>query len=281
MGALRKLWALLGSEPGLAWSTCTARLRRTIAPPTGTVERAVWGGVRFRFPCDLDPHVQLMVHGGYEAFTVRALRRCLQAGDTFVDVGANIGYLSAVAAGIVGPGGVVHAFEPVPQYHANVQWLAAHNPGHTIHAINTAAGAEPGTASIDISDDNLGWNTMVGGLMGEGEKGETIDVEVIRLSDYLGEVLGPGSRVALIKIDVEGFEWPAMQGLAAWLRTQSPKPPLLLEVAPAAYPSVGTTLAEFAEFVTDLGYAAEDLITGRPVAIAELTVTDTLLLRAR
>ena len=69
--------------------------------------------------------------------------------------------------------------------------------------------------------------------------------------------------------------------MAPWLRAQSPKPPLLLEVAPAAYPSVGTTLAEFAAFLEQLGYAAEDLIFGKPVSIAGLTVTDTLLLRAR
>ncbi len=280
-GALGKLVALLGTEPGLAWSTSVARLRRKIAPPTGTQERAMWGGVQFRFPCDLDPHVQLMVHGGYEAFTVRALRRCLKPGDTFIDVGANIGYLSGVAAGLVGTTGAVHAFEPVPQYYANVVWMAEHNPGHTIHVLNQAAGAEPGTASIDVSDDNLGWNTMVDGLMDEGEKGETIDVEVVRLADYLGGALAPDQRVALIKIDVEGFEWPTLQGLAPWLREQSPKPPLLLEVAPSAYPSVGTTLAEFATFLEQLGYAAEDLITGKPVSIAGLTVTDTLLLRAR
>jgi FkbM family methyltransferase len=280
-GALGKLVALLGSEPGLAWSTCTARLRRTLAPPTGMIEGTVWGGVRFRFPCDWDPHVQLMVHGGYEAFTVRALRRCLRPGDTFIDVGANIGYLSAVAAGIVGPSGAVHAFEPVPQYFANVQWLAEHNPNHTIHAVNQAAGAEAGTASIDVSTDNLGWNTMVGGLMAEGEKGEPVDVAVVRLTDYLAEALAPGRAVQLIKIDVEGFEWPALVGLAPWLRAQSPRPPLLLEVAPSAYPAVGTTLAEFAALLADLGYAAEDLIAGRPVDVAALTVTDTLLLRPR
>ena len=48
-----------------------------------------------------------------------------------------------------------------------------------------------------------------------------------------------------------------------------------------AYPAVGTTLTDFATFLEGLGYAAEDLVDGRPINIAALSSTDTLLLKQR
>ena len=114
-GPFRKAMALLGSHPGLLWGSIKGRVAARAPWRHGLTEGRVRGGIRFEFPLDADPDIRLMLHGGYEAFTMRALRRCLAPGDTFVDVGANIGYLSAVAAGIVGPTGAVHSFEPVPR----------------------------------------------------------------------------------------------------------------------------------------------------------------------
>src|SRR5262245_62804722 len=52
--------------------------------------------------------------GAYERNEVDFLQRWLRCGDVVIDVGANVGYLSAVMAGIVEPEGKVYAFEPNP-----------------------------------------------------------------------------------------------------------------------------------------------------------------------
>jgi len=69
-------------------------------------------GVWFRFDFDLDPRIKKMYLGEYETETVETMKKLLRQGDVFIDVGANIGFLSAVAAGLVG--GQIHSFEPVP-----------------------------------------------------------------------------------------------------------------------------------------------------------------------
>ncbi len=48
--------------------------------------------------------------GAYERELVHLMKRTLKSGMTVIDVGANIGYLSALAAGLVGNTGQVHAF---------------------------------------------------------------------------------------------------------------------------------------------------------------------------
>lgn len=58
---------------------------------------------------------RLYFHGEvYEPATVRCLVERLGPGKTFVDVGANHGYFTVLAARLVGPAGRVFAFEPNP-----------------------------------------------------------------------------------------------------------------------------------------------------------------------
>ena len=59
--------------------------------------------------------LNLKVDGLYERFETDFVRRTLKPGQTFVDVGAHIGYYAALAAELVGPAGAVHAFEPCPE----------------------------------------------------------------------------------------------------------------------------------------------------------------------
>ena len=84
----------------------------------------------------LQHSLQLYVHGEQDQFVSRRIRehgvwepyetslvlRLLQPGDVFVDVGANIGYFSVLAASLVGDAGKVFAFEPDPD---NFQLLCA------------------------------------------------------------------------------------------------------------------------------------------------------------
>ena len=60
------------------------------------------------------------------------MEKYLSYGDTFIDIGANIGYLSMIGANIVGKDGAVHAFEPVPHYFKILEKLAKMNSGYKI-----------------------------------------------------------------------------------------------------------------------------------------------------
>jgi FkbM family methyltransferase len=127
-----------------------------------------------------------MYRGDYEPASVRLLRRFLHAGDTFVDVGANMGYLAAVGLDCVGPSGSVHAFEPVPELYDRLTRLGTLNPGYRLLAHPCALSDAEGQAGIHVNrSGNIGWNTMVPGFMKPTEVARVADVSTRRLDQYL------------------------------------------------------------------------------------------------
>lgn len=61
---------------------------------------------------DLRDRVQRLMWGGaYEPHVRKCLKTILRPGDTFVDVGAHIGFFSMIASSLVGEKGNVYAFE--------------------------------------------------------------------------------------------------------------------------------------------------------------------------
>ena len=238
------------------------------------------GGVTFTFDFTLPHHIDLMYLGLYESELIEVLRRHLAPGGVYVDVGASIGYVAAVAADLVGPAGQVHAFEPVPQYFANLARLRDDNPAYAIVANCCAVGAEPGRRQIDVTSlPNIGWNTMVPGFMDGASRREALPVEVVRLDDYL---LARGlERLDLIKIDTEGFEYHVLQGLERFVRRVYPAiPALYVEVAPQAYPLLGITLDDLRRLLTDYGYRARAVDVDTPVDLTRLTRTTNVVLTA-
>ena len=233
-------------------------------------------GVAFEFDFEFDPSIKLMYHGIYEVDIVNALRKYLHEGDTFIDVGANIGYLSAVAAGLVGTSGQVHCFEPVPLYHRKLQSFANANPRHTIVAHQYALGEQNSTASINITNlANIGWNTLVPGMMSRETVRQTVDVPVRRLDQYIRD--NALAQVTLIKIDTEGFEFPVLKGLSGYLENAGNRPVFMVEVAPSAYPLLGATLFQLKEYMWQFGYRARDAHRGREIDVTALQETTNVL----
>jgi len=234
------------------------------------------GGVRFEVDLALDPTMRKMYCGSYETDVIDVLRRILRPGDIFVDVGANVGYLSAVALELVGEHGQVHAFEPVPRYFRRLERLAAANPRYSLHVNPVALGSETGAASIAVTSlPNIGWNTMVPSFMSAEGTLETITVPVTTLSDYLdGHAL---VEVALVKIDTEGFELPVLRGFRRFLSACERRPVIVAEVAPAAYEKLGTELAELVRLMHGLGYQTRSLDGRHAPDLTTLTVTTNVL----
>lgn len=203
-----------------------------------------------------DPNERSVFAELYEPREVSLLRFFLRPGQIVLDVGANIGYLSSVAADGVGPSGQVHAIEPIPLYFRRLQRLASLNPGYRIYPLDFAAGSEEGMSTISVSNDgNIGWNTLVPGFMPETQIEERVLVRIRPLDAYLQEI---GLReVHFIKIDTEGFEFPVLQGLCNCL--QNHRPTVLCEVAPTAYPLLGTSLLELKRFLRSYRYRITDL----------------------
>ncbi|MEO1148067.1 MAG: FkbM family methyltransferase [Cyanobacteria bacterium J06638_22] len=253
-------------------------LRETIRRPLLNQPQSAKSGkirrndVVFRIDLALDPVMESMYFGTYQTDLIALMERILRPGDSFIDVGANVGYVSAIALGLVGRKGQVHAFEPVPQYADRLRQVQQDNPRYHLQVNPMALADQPGTATICITNlPNIGWNTMVPQFMGRKTVQAEVEVSVTTLDHYLATTAVPNLR--LIKIDTEGYEFPVIKGLQTTLAKLDPLPILVVEIAPAAYPNMNTSLVELAAFMETLGYRAWDMAIAHPVEITELTET--------
>lgn len=248
----------MASNPRLFWHKLTFKIRSLQPSPRSAVQKRI-NGILFEFDFDYAPVIKEMFFGGYELQTILAMKRYLKEGDTFIDVGANIGYLSAIAMGIVGKSGQVHSFEPVPEYFQRLKKILGANKEHHMVANRCAVGDEERTASIAVTSlPNIGWNTMVPGFMSQETIKQTVEVPTCRLDRYIREKAL--RRISLIKIDTEGFEFPVLKGLSGYFEETRDRPRIICEIAPGAYRLLGRTLGQLREYMEQHGYRAFSLI---------------------
>lgn len=172
----------------------------------------------------------LIACGEWEPFETRVLMAALTPGATFVDVGANVGYFSCLAAGIVGPHGRVVAVEPEPDNLAllerNVQALDADHVEIARVALDDVAGR----TDLWLCPENRGDHSLIAA---DGRVPRQI--ETCRGDDILT------GRVDAIKIDVQGAEARVLRGLVETLARERRRIVLLIEFSPWALAALGDT----------------------------------------
>lgn len=256
MASAAKATSLLARNPALFCRVALGKLAAARKMPPLPV-RKVTNDVVFEYDLENYRGTAPMYFGSYAPLIVEAMTRILPRGGTFFDVGANIGYLSAVAAGLVGATGEVHCFEPVPTYVARLERLARLNPNYKIIVNACAAGETPGNSTIYVTDE-AGQSTLVPAYKLAAEIRMTCEVPVVRLDQYIADHDLRG--LDLIKIDAEGFEWPILKGLQRFFQATPHRPAIICEIAPRAYSLLGTEISELAAFMSAYGYEARDLI---------------------
>lgn len=193
--------------------------------------------------------------GCYEPTLANFIRRTLRPGDIFVDVGANTGHFSLIAAS---QGAEVIAIEASPAncrlFRRNVE-ANAFEP--KIRLVNAAAGNENG--SIELFDNRFNgmWSTTVPGVFWY-LKPLTRQVTIPQVA--LDEVLEAydRSRIRLIKIDVEGAELKVVRGLRRLIERASEALEFCIEFSPRWLTSEQS--AELFDTFRAKGYTAHTLV---------------------
>jgi FkbM family methyltransferase len=140
--------------------------------------------------------------GVWEARETEFVRALLRPGDTFVDVGANIGYFSVLAAERTGSSGYVIAFEPEPRNLELLRMNLARNGVRTNATVfPLAAYSHSCEMALATDEANRGDHR----LAPHDDTG--LRVRCVRLDDVL-----PRS-VDVIKIDTQGFDHDVVAGL--------------------------------------------------------------------
>lgn len=150
---------------------------------------------------------ELYLYGTYEAGTLHIIKECLEEGDIFIDVGANIGLMSLLGASKVGKQGSVYAFEPAPEIFNLLQTNISINHRYNVYASNFGLGSSPGTGAIHKYHDNRGMTSFV---KRNTSIQESVEVPIRTLDSFLKEF--NISKVKMIKIDVEGWELEVLKG---------------------------------------------------------------------
>lgn len=138
------------------------------------------------------------------------INRVLRPGDTFVDVGANIGYYTRMGSRIVGSGGRVLAFEPSPAAYKLL-----------VRNTETLQNVELVRAAVSNNFEDVEFGIRAKGDMSSMDTRDAL--ETIRVpSVTLDGILAQHPAVRLIKIDVEGFERAVLEGAQQCLLNQRP-----------------------------------------------------------
>jgi FkbM family methyltransferase len=165
----------------------------------------------------------------YERAEVSFLRSWLRPGDVALDVGAHVGFLSAVMAATVRPNGKVYALEPNPGSFRRLQRLEESSRG-AIRAFSVAASDRRGPIRFFADSRTPMYSTTVPRMA--GAEARAIEVPGARLDQFIREnQLG---RVALVKIDVEGAELSVLEGMRGVL-DEGERPTILCEVTPGLW----------------------------------------------
>lgn len=163
---------------------------------------------------------------------------------TVIDVGANVGDLTAVAAECVGPSGLVLAFEASPENARELHDRFKHIDHVDVR--HAAASDQSGTLELHLDSKSTKRHSLYASVV--SVPGASVVVPAIRLDDVRDEI----GRVDLIKIDAQGAEARIFTGARGLLDRDHPV--VLFELWPGGLVGAGTPPADLFAFLDRLGY---------------------------
>ena len=198
-------WQWRGRIP--AWAI--RLVRRSFRDADQTIRHGAGRGLRFN-PGRANVAYAL---GISEPAVQEALARLLRPGDTFYDIGANVGLFTVIGARLVGPGGDVLAFEPHPETARALRHNVALNAFTQVTVIEAAAWREQGRTDLVVRGEPT--SARLADVQGRGGAESSVPVRLVAIDDLVRE--GVVRPPAVVKMDIEGAEIEALQGMARTL----------------------------------------------------------------
>lgn len=185
------------------------------------------------------------LHAGhyYQDDLCELVRQTVMPGSCFVDVGANIGFITLCAAKAVGPDGRVFAVEAAPRLQERLRECLAHNGIGNTTVIHAAAGDYNGVAVLQDHEHH--------GMSAVSTNGEGNRVRMARLDDLVADRIGDRTPL-FVKIDVEGFELAVLRGMTRLLGRQ--RTSVFVEVGDPLASAYGARTQDIFDLMAGQGY---------------------------
>lgn len=210
---------------------------------------------------NLDDWIQQQIYflGEYEKNEIDYLYSELKKGDTFIDVGGNIGLFSLNASKIVGENGKVYAFEAFKPNYDQFQNHIILNDCKNITLEHLAVSDQKSFIEI-LYNENYSNVGMASSYLQEYTSKE--QVESISLDEYVKQK--QISKIDLIKIDIEGGEFSALKGMNEILTHYQPK--IVIEINSIALKSSSHSEQELISLLTEKGYKKMKILSQNEVS---------------
>ena len=174
-------------------------------------------------------------------------KEMVRPGMTVLDIGAHIGYHTLLAARLVGEEGRVFAFEPAPDTYALLRQNIALNGYQNIIPVPKAVSNQSGQVRLFLNEYNSGRHNLYDHYR---QKGNYVEVESVTLDEFFA---GQDISVDFIKMDIEGAEMAALQGMEKLIRSNK-NLKLITEFNPGFLRSAGYSPEEFLGKLTEYGF---------------------------
>ena len=159
-----------------------------------------------------DPH-SISIEGVFGELDTETIKNSIKKGDIVVDVGANIGYYTLIAAKIVGDKGKVFAFEPEPKNFEILRKNVEINGYHNVILEQKGVSDVNKELKLYLSK-GIGCHSIIPNV---NTTTQVIPIESVKLDDYFRE-LNLVDKIDFMKIDTEGAEFRILNGMNAILK---------------------------------------------------------------
>ena len=218
--------------------------------PEGIILISVQGSKMFVNTQDKAIVPYLLTKGIWEEYETQLIHNLIKPGDTVIDIGANIGYYSLIAAKLTGKDGMVYSFEPEPGNYELLVKNVKINNYHNVIPVQKAISNENGELKLYLDKTNLGSHSFIEGD-DRRRKAGVVTVKTTTLDDYFGEE-DKEIGIDFIKMDAEGAEGLVIQGAKKVIKKYTPK--ILMEFWPNGLRKLGTDPVQLLDDLQEFGY---------------------------
>lgn len=207
-------------------------------------------GVRFNvYSDDLGVTPAFFFDGSFESQEIQVFKSLVRPGMNIVDIGANIGIYTLIAAKLIEGKGTVYAFEPEPENFSLLKENIELNSFQNIEPFQYAISNSNSKIKLYLNKQNRGDHRIINPEMGKNY----ILVDSYTLDSFIGD-----KRIDIIKMDIQGAEPLAVQGMKRII-DKNEYIIIFSEFSPFGLKDAGFIPADYIEFFIRRGFNAYEI----------------------